>query len=144
MIIAFCGAFAGDQMFFQIGRRQGKRLLLRHPKWLPRVHRIRVYLERYRIPMLLGFRFMYGFRILTPLVVGVSGFRTRPFVLLNALGAALWAVVIAWVGYTFGRLVELLLGDVRTYQLWIAGGLAAISLAVWALRRRARRPTTQV
>jgi len=85
-VVAFVASFAGDQLWFQVGRHKGMGWVESRPLWKARAVRIREVLERHRIPVILGFRFVYGFRNLTPFVIGATGFHVRPFVILNALG----------------------------------------------------------
>jgi membrane protein DedA with SNARE-associated domain len=49
-------------------------------------------LNRFRTLLILIFRFLYGLRAVTPFVIGMSTVPTRTFVLLNAIGALVWAV----------------------------------------------------
>lgn len=48
--------------------------------------------------MIAGVRFMYGLRILGPIVIGVSDVPAWRFVLFNAIGAAIWALLITALG----------------------------------------------
>lgn len=72
MVIAFIGSFSGDQVYFYIGRFKGRELLKKHHKWEKRVDKIHKILERYHDLIMLGFRFVYGMRIMTPFVFGMS------------------------------------------------------------------------
>src|SRR6266568_3898222 len=101
MLVAFIGAFAADQFFFQVGKRKGTRLLERRPHWQPRIDRIRKFLVRYQVIAILGYRFLYGMRTITPIVIGTSDFPTRRFFFLNMISTALWASVVAAAGYFF-------------------------------------------
>ena len=80
---AFFGSFAGDQIIFFIGRLKGKEFLGKRPSWNARVEKIRHLLERYQTPIILGFRFVYGFRTITPLAIGMSHVKTGAFILLS-------------------------------------------------------------
>jgi membrane protein DedA with SNARE-associated domain len=141
MAIAFVGSLSGDQLWFVLGRWRGRALLVRYPTWHQRVDRVHDVLQRYEIPVLLGFRFVYGFRNLTPFVVGLGRTRTIKFVILNAIGALIWSVSIATAGYVFGEAVELVLGDIKRYQLWtlLAVVVAGVGLLIAHLVRRRRR-----
>jgi membrane protein DedA with SNARE-associated domain len=134
--IAFCGAFCADQFVFQVGKRNGKRFLEKRPHWEPRIDRVRRFLVGYQIIAVLGYRFIYGMRTITPIVIGASGFSTRRFVLLNLCSTILWAVVVSSVGYFFGNVVEALLRDFRRYELAVILVIAAIAGGVWFYRYR--------
>lgn len=136
MIIAFSGAFIGDQFFFHLGRKGGTAFLDRKPRWKKRIRKVRHYLERFQTPVIVGFRFFYGMRTVTPLVIGLSGYSVPRFLLLNAIGALLWAIIVGVVGYAFGNVIESLLFDIGKYEKWIVLGIAAIGTAVWLIRRK--------
>jgi membrane protein DedA with SNARE-associated domain len=68
----FCGALCTDQLCFLLGRRHGKTLLARHPSWHPRAARVLRVLERHQNLLILGFRFLWGLRSVTPYAIGIS------------------------------------------------------------------------
>jgi len=119
ILVAFLGTFVADQFFFLLGRTQGTAFLAKRPGWQPGVARARTLLQRYNVLLIIGFRFLYGLRTVIPLVIGMSGFSTRRFVVLNALGGLIWTVVMASLGYVFGQTLEAVLKDVRRYEVWI-------------------------
>ena len=131
ILVAFLGTFAADQFFFWLGQTRGKTFLDQRPGWQPRVIKASQLLERYGLWLIVSFRFLYGLRTVIPLVIGLSGFSPRRFMLLNGIGALIWAVVIATAGYAFGQVIELFLADLRRYELWIALGLAVGGSLVW-------------
>jgi membrane protein DedA with SNARE-associated domain len=136
MFFAFLGAFSGDQLFFWVGRHKGVTLLSRFPKLQTRVDRVHRAMERYHNLIVLGFRFVYGIRILTPFVLGLDQqFKAGRFLILNGLGALLWSVVIALGGYLFGAALQVLLKDIRHYELEIIAGITLIGLILWAVHR---------
>lgn len=134
--VAFCGAFCADQVCFQLGRRKGKRFLEKKPHWEPRIDRIRRFLVGYQVIAVLSYRFMYGMRTITPVVIGVSGFATRRFVLLNLCSTFLWAVVVSYAGYFFGNVIEAILSDFRKYELIVLLAVATVGGGVWLYRYR--------
>jgi membrane protein DedA with SNARE-associated domain len=134
--IAFCGAFCADQVVFQVGKRRGKQFLEKRPQWKPRINKVRRFLVRYELIAVLGYRFVYGMRTITPVVIGASGFKTRRFVLLNLCSTFLWAVVIASAGYFFGNVIEALLNDFQRYELTAILVVAAAGGIIWFYRYR--------
>jgi membrane protein DedA with SNARE-associated domain len=141
MVVAFAGSLLGDQTFFLLGRWQGKRLLGRRASWRLRIERANRLVDRYHAWILLGFRFLYGLRTVIPFALGTSSVGLGRFVVLNALGAAIWSVAIAFVGYLFGAAAEALLADVKRYELWGILIIAAAGTLAWVWHRwRRRRP----
>ena len=83
----------------------------------------------------LSFRFVYGLRTVMPVAIGLSGYPPGRYLLLNGIGAAIWAIALATAAYHFGAVLEGLLGSVKKYELWVLGGLLVIGLGLWARRR---------
>ncbi|HEY8710811.1 MAG TPA: DedA family protein [Burkholderiaceae bacterium] len=114
--LAFCGGALGDQVFFFVGRRHGAALLRRLPylaRGAPRINRL---LLRHHAGLIIGVRFMYGLRIVGPVVIGMSAVPAIRFLAFNLIGAALWANLIAGIGYLFGHSLQWLLADMAGYE----------------------------
>ncbi|MFC5519961.1 DedA family protein [Polaromonas jejuensis] len=114
--LAFCGGTLGDQISFFIGRYYGAPLLSRFPRLASRAQPINQWIQHYQTGLIVGVRFMYGFRIAGPLVIGMSDVSAWRFLLLNLLGAAIWAVLIAGAGYLFGETLQWLVTDLKQYE----------------------------
>jgi len=82
IVSAFVGTLMSDQLFFFLGRRQGQAFLLKHPHWNSRAQNVHRMLERHRIPIIIGFHFVYGFRTVTPFVLGMSRVPVIEFIVL--------------------------------------------------------------
>jgi len=99
-------------------------------------------MNRFQTPMILSFRFLYGLRTVAPFVIGMSPVSVKKFILLNAAGALVWAVAVASGGYFFGHALEVLIGKVKSYEMYIMGSVAIFGLMIWIFhfyRRRRRR-----
>ena len=84
---------------------------------------------------MLSFRFVYGLRTVMPVAIGLSGYPPGRYLLLNGIGAAIWASALAAAAYHFGAVLEGLLGSVKKYELWVLGALVLLGFGLW-LRRR--------
>jgi membrane protein DedA with SNARE-associated domain len=124
--VAAVASFAGDQLFFHLGRRYGSRLLGRFPSLQRHTERARGLLERHHTPLILSIRFLYGLRIAGPMAIGMSGVAWPRFLVLNLTGAIVWAWAVATVGYWSGHAFAYLLAMVDADEAW---GLAVLLLA---------------
>ncbi len=100
-------------------------------------------LERHSNWLLLTYRFLYGIRNVTSLAVGMSRVPALKFTLLNAIGAAVWAVSFGLGGYLFGEALFRLVEGAHKYQRWGLVGAAAAGVLIWLVRliwMRRRRP----
>ncbi len=134
--IAALASFLGDQMYFWVGRRYGAALLARYPSLQPRAARVNGLLERHHLPLILSIRFLYGLRIAGPIAIGMSHVSWPRFLLLNGLGALLWATLIASAGYGAGHALIHLLKAVDADELWGLSVLLVLGLVWWLVERR--------
>ncbi len=133
ILIAFVGSLAGDQFFFFLGRVRGKAFLRKRPRWQAKVKKVWALFGRYRTLLMLGFRFMYGLRTVTPFAIGLSGVTRIRFFVCNMIGGAVWSVVVAFVGYLFGAVAEAILVDVKKYEHLIIPGVLCAGALVWII-----------
>ena len=136
ILVALTGGFLGDQTFFYLGRFYGKRILARFPSLGARAQRLDEMLHRHHVPLIVGVRFMYGFRIVGPLVLGSGRVSGKTFFVCNLLGACMWAVLVAGAGYFFGEALELVLADMKYLEIALAVLLVVIGAAIWSRTRR--------
>lgn len=117
-------------------------MLAKYPVLSERAGKAGRMVEGHRILITLGFRFLYGLRTAIPFAIHMSHIRVIEFVLLNIVGAAIWATVIGALGYSFGHSLELLLGDIKRYEtdlfllVALTGILTGIIRMVRARRKR--------
>lgn len=131
---AFIGTLAGDQLFYFIGRKKGMNILENRPKWKAKSQYIMDLLHKHQVLLILGFRFLYGIRNVTPFLIGASGIPPKTFMPLNFLGALVWAIAVGILGYLVGNAVELFLDKAKQYQLIIILSLIGIGTAMWLWR----------
>jgi len=128
IITAFLGTFAGDQTFFYLGRFKGIAFLEKRPLWHSKTDKVFDMLSRHQMKVVLGFRFLYGIRNVTPFVIGASRMNPFKFFVLNFLGALVWAAAVGYLGYQFGHLAEAMMGRIQKYEIYILGFIVAVGL----------------
>jgi len=129
-LVALIAGFLGDQLFFFLGRRHGRALLRRFPHWQQRARRFDALLARWHGPLIVALRFMYGLRILGPVLLGMGGCPAGKFMAYNFLGACLWAPLIAGLGYAFGSMLESVLHDLQHAEAGAAALLVLLALTL--------------
>jgi membrane protein DedA with SNARE-associated domain len=135
LAVAFAGSVIGDQTAFLVGHRWGGRLLRASPRLAVAVERAKPHLKRHANWFVLVNRFLIGLRTAGPIAVGIVGMPWLRFLALNMIGAAVWSVTIAMLGYFLGYGLETLLGDLRHIEKWIFAAVLIGALAAWILRR---------
>jgi len=139
LVCGVCGTVLGDQLYFFIGRRHGKSLLARRPALQARTRRVFQILEQHQTLLIMGFRFLYGLRSVTPFAIGMSKVSYLRFTLLNLIGALIWAASIGLAGYYFGHAVETVLGDIKQYELELMAAVIGVAMLVWLAHFYRRR-----
>lgn len=137
-LVIFIGgtvAFVSDQFFFWLGRIQGSQFLARRPTWQPHVEKARPLLNKNTNLLFLTVRFMYGLRTVLPFVIGMSRLDPKKFVLLDLIGAFLWALTFGLAGHFIGHLMTLLFEDVKEHEFTIAIFIILIGMGIWLYRR---------
>lgn len=138
---AVIGSSISDQGLFFLARFRGMKFLNRFPKARNKATAM-VAKMRHRpaalIAFALLFRFLYGFRNIAPLFLGLSNIPTLRFVFLNALGAVLWAVCFCLGGYFFAAALSTAVDSLARYEMFVAAGLLLCG-GIFALYRRRKR-----
>ncbi len=133
--------FLLDLSWFWLGRWRGPQLLVRFPALRRGVDVVMPRLQLHRRKAIFLVRFMYGLRTAGPIALGIARVPVREFLLFNALGAVVWAITFASLGYAFGRALTVFLGHLAHFEklavaLIVAGGLCAF---LWRYHRRPAR-----
>ena len=127
-ICAFCGSCISDQLMFLIGRKKGKPFLESKPRMKWAAAKVTRIMEKHETLLILGFRFLYGLRNVTPVMLGISGVSYKKFIILNIIGAAIWAGAFAWGGYLFGMLLAEILHTFAEYARIVIAALLLIGV----------------
>lgn len=134
LVAAFLGAFLGDQLWFGVGRRGGRRFLASRPGWQERVERARPWIARHERTVIWSYRFLYGFRSVAPFALGMSGTSPLRFAGISAASGVLWAVLVGGAGYLLGAGLERFLGSLRDVEIYVFGAILAAGAVFWAVR----------
>ena len=142
VLVAMFAGFLGDQFYFFLGRYKGQQILARFPNMEERAHKFDALLARWHAPLIIGVRFMYGFRIIGPIMLGMGRVPSWKFMVYNFVGAAIWAPLIAGIGYKFGEIVESVLGNMKRFELWVFLAIVVIGLTIFVVQHiRNRHPS---
>lgn len=132
--VAAIGGSAGDMALYFVGRRYGIRVLRRFSKAQSTMERAEQLIVHHPLWFVVGVRFMYGFRLIGPLMIGASGLKPGLFIPLNMAGSVLWALIFVTLGYIGGSVAAPWLEKVD-HNLKYAFGLVLIACVAWLLPR---------
>lgn len=88
-------------------------------------------------------RLLPGIRQLISLPAGLARMNLLAFTLLTSLGAGIWVVMLALMGYWFGGNAEALAEAMSGYSRWMALGVAILIAGYVLFRRHAAKRTRQ-
>lgn len=142
MAAAAAGSFVADQCWFFAGRH------FRDHRWVRKAHdkpafaKAIGFLRRHPIGFIFAFRFIYGFRTISPIAIGTTDVPLRLFVPVNLASAIIWGVIFTTIGYLFGHGFERMIGklqpDTHTLIIALAAVIAIVGAALglrWWRRR---------
>lgn len=132
----------GDQILFWTGRYFGARLLPRLHKQQATIDRVTQLINQHPATSIFSVRFLYGMRLVGPMVIGACKVSPLKFSCINLLGAVTWATLFASGGYWAGEFLQGLLGDLKPYRLPIALCVIALMVVVAAVRHFRTRQRT--
>lgn len=128
---AFGGSFLGDQFYFYMGRWNGPTLLKFFTAIAKKFRKALNLIEKYGSFVAFISRYTYGFRIILPIILGMSNFPAQRYVLLNLSSAFTWAIIFSLVGYLFGKSASLLVEDVEKYEPHLMVALLCLIGCMW-------------
>ncbi len=135
VLVAMAGGTLGDQLMFLLGRWKGNALIERYPALARHKPHISDLLTRHNTIFILSVRFLYGLRIAGPLILGSFRVPVLRFAVLNIIGAALWATLVAGAGYTFGVAITSLIADIKKLEIIVLIAIPVVGVLLWLWRR---------
>ena len=130
---AWAGSFLGDQCYFYLGRLQGRGLLKRFHSIARKFREALKMIEKYGKYVAFISRFTYGFRIVLPIILGITNLAPRTFLWINLVSAFIWAVAFSLGGYLFGKSASLVFDDVSHYEKYLVLLLFCFVFMAWCI-----------
>jgi membrane protein DedA with SNARE-associated domain len=103
IFIAGLGGFAGDQIYFYIGRYFKKNINKMLKKQRRKFAIAHLLLKRYGWPVIFIQRYMYGLRTVIPMSIGITRYSGKKFAFINLISAWCWASVTIIPAYLLGE-----------------------------------------
>ncbi len=100
IFIAGLGGFAGDQIYFFVGRHNKKAIYKKLHKQRRKFAIAHILLKKYGWPIIFMQRYMYGLRTVIPMSIGITRYDAKKFAFINLLSAWAWAsitIIPAWL-----------------------------------------------
>ncbi|EBP0098229.1 DedA family protein [Salmonella enterica subsp. salamae] len=135
------GGMMGDQLLYLLGRCYGGKILRRFPRYHTKIRHAQKMIQRHPYLFVIGTRFMYGFRVVGPLLIGASRLPPKIFLPLNIVGALVWALLFTTLGYLGGEVIAPWLHDLDQHLrhgVWLILAIVLVVVVRWWLKRRGK------
>ena len=136
-LAATFGSLLADQTLFLFGRHASTSPLVRRYLAKDGIAHVRAMLLAHPTAFMLSFRFIYGARTVSPIIIGLSAVSPGRFLFLNVISASAWGILITAAGYLLGNTIESTFGNLGIYvhlAIALAGILALVAVAWFSLR----------
>lgn len=128
VLAGFAGSFISDWLYYLIGRLNGKYFIDRRPKLKAKLEPVKNLFQKYQMQILFSYRFLYGFRVVIPLVIGMSQIKPGHFLFYSVASGLIWATTVSTVGYFVGRYFNLQTSVFEENILFIVIGFASLGI----------------
>ncbi len=130
-IAAALGAYTGDQFWFRLGRRYGDRILLRFPRLKTAAQRVEPWVTKNADRVAMSSRYVYGTRIISPILLGMSDYSAVRFAAINGVAASLWGVLFVSIGYFVSTGAEQIFGRIERIEHLLLSIIVIMLLRRW-------------
>lgn len=105
IFIAGLGGFVGDQIYFYIGRYNKKFITKKLHNQRRKFAVAHLMLKKYGWPIIFIQRYMYGFRTIIPMTIGITRYSSKKFAFINLISAWCWAAITMILAWYFGKAI---------------------------------------
>ncbi|MBK8814242.1 MAG: DedA family protein [Methylococcaceae bacterium] len=126
IFVAGLGGFAGDQIYFYIGRFNKGLIQRKLHKQRRKFAIAHLLLKKYGWTIIFAQRYMYGLRTVIPMSIGITKYPGKQFAIINLLSAWVWAAITITPSYFLGAEILNLLSYAKAhwyFALPLAGGI---------------------
>ena len=131
--LAFIGSFTGDLSVFLFSRFWSGHRWVARWKAKPKFAKALRLVDRYQAFFVIVNRYIYGLRMPGLIALGLSSISIPRFLVLNFIGAALWAGLFTTIGFAFGYSIGSVFARLEMMERGVGITLAviAVALALW-------------
>ncbi len=129
IVIGAVGAWVGDTIWYFIGRFAGNYFFRKTDMRYP-TEKMQAYTGKFGVWSIFASRFVYGTRILTMAFWGYHRLPFIKFAIVEIVACSMWAIILGGVGYSFSKSAEVLIGRVRSIEIWLLMSIITVIIIV--------------
>jgi membrane protein DedA with SNARE-associated domain len=141
ILFAFTGSFISDWLYYLIGRLNGKLFLERRPALQAKVEPVTNFFIQNKLQILLTYRFLYGFRVIIPIIIGMSRIKPSQYLFYTILSGLIWASAVSLLGYVVGQSFSVSTQSIKQNLPFILLSFATFGLLLGYLVKRMMQKT---
>jgi len=135
IIVATVASYVGHGAFFLIALKRKVAFINFASKFIKiNLHRLESLMARYGIAAIFISQWIYGFRLMSAAVLGLSGMGKTKYFSFLLISCLVWATICTYAGYFFGITLKDILGDIKKYEMHIAIGVLLAGFIIWFIR----------
>lgn len=136
ILAGFAGSFVSDWIYYLIGRLNGKYFIERRPALKAKVAPVRKFFNAHKLQILFSYRFLYGFRMIIPLIIGMSDVGPVKYLGYSLAAGLIWSATVNAAGYFIGYFLDIRTSVFESNIMYIIAGFAAFGLLMGFLVKR--------
>ncbi|MCR4941953.1 MAG: DedA family protein [Campylobacter sp.] len=136
IFVAGLGGFAGDQIYFYIGRYNKSYITKKLRSQRRKFAIAHILMKRYGSPIIFIQRYLYGLRTILPISIGLTRYDAKKYAIINLFSAWCWAAITIIPAWLLGEHILEILSKAKEYW-YVAIPLACVFLGaiIYAFKR---------
>jgi len=140
VLVASTASYVGHGTFFLIATYKRETFLKLVQRFVKvNLLKLEALVAKYGTASLFISQWLYGFRLLSAAVLGLSRMGTAKYFTLQLISCLIWATICTSGGYFFGAALKNILGDIKKYNIYVAIGVLAAGFLLWIIRDLRKR-----
>lgn len=131
IFIAGLGGFAGDQIYFYIGRYNKKYIYKKLRTQRRKFAIAHILLKKHGWPIIFFQRYMYGLRTVIPMSIGITRYDGKKFAFINLISAWIWAAITITPAYILGDEILQVLDYAHEHWYFALPFAATFAGSIW-------------
>ena len=135
VLVSVAASYIGHGFFFLIALRK-REVFIKYASKIIKVNlsKLEALMARYGIASIFISQWMYGFRLMSAAVLGLSRMGAKTYFFFLLISCLIWATICTYSGYFFGASLKTLLGDVKKYEVHVAIAVLVGGFTIWFIR----------
>lgn len=133
-LVALVATIAADWLCYFSGKIMGEKIFKHFPNLMEKTEKPKNWIRQYPVLLLFIYRYLYGFRIVTLIILGVSGIPVKKFIPLSLLSIIIWVIVFSLLGFHLGEMVNQYIIQLENITTWVFSAVLLIIFLAVAIR----------